>query len=543
MTRALAAVVASFGILAVAVLASPAHASEDFDLSYVPGDAIAAVVLHPKQILAAPELRGVPWHLVTSGIQNNYGIDVSQLDLVVGIVRGEIAPDKRPELGFVLHFAEPYDREAVLAKLGKGADETKYGEHTYWQGQAIGAPSFYLADEKTVLLGTDEQVRWMLDPKPADSALAKLLKRLDTHKSAMVVVDLAPLHPLIEQGLAALPPLPEDLQPLLEIPMLIQWTEVSIDVRSGVDLQVTLGGADAEAAQKMESLVQQARELAKRFVEEGLMNWMAAQGGGQMNPAAMQQVQQFVIRMLDALEIRQQGEQVEIAMTNDQEAAAAVGFTTALVLPAVQAAREAARRAQSVNKLQRIGIGMMAYHDVRKSYPPPAIVDKEGTPLLSWRVAILPYLEDENALALYKEFHLDEPWDSEHNKPLAERMPDIYANPNAPSRSETVYLGVAGPGTILGEKVGVPIRRVADGMSKTVLVVEADSDRAVVWSKPDDLHYDPEQPTAGLGNLWQTGFNALFADASIQFLGKDIDPDLLRALFTYRGNEVIDLPR
>ena len=88
--------------------------------------------------------------------------------------------------------------------------------------------------------------------------------------------------------------------------------------------------------------------------------------------------------------------------------AATTGVVVALLLPAVQAVREAARRNQSTNNMKQLGLSMHIYHDLKKRFPPAAISDKNGKPLLSWRVAILPYL-DENEL--YKQFHLDEPWD------------------------------------------------------------------------------------------------------------------------------------
>src|SRR4249919_3311122 len=106
---------------------------------------------------------------------------------------------------------------------------------------------------------------------------------------------------------------------------------------------------------------------------------------------------------------------------------AIIAVLIALLLPAVQAAREAARRAQCVNNLKQIGLAMHNYHDVKNGLPPSAIVDKQGKPLLSWRVAILPYIEQQ---PLYDKFKLDEPWDSPNNKDLIQYMPSIYMCPS-----------------------------------------------------------------------------------------------------------------
>src|SRR5262245_56693586 len=81
------------------------------------------------------------------------------------------------------------------------------------------------------------------------------------------------------------------------------------------------------------------------------------------------------------------------------------------------------QRAGVANNLKQIGVAMHTYHDKHRSFPAAAIYGKDGKALLSWRVALLPYLGLE---ALYKEFKLDEPWDSAHNKRLLEKMPAVY---------------------------------------------------------------------------------------------------------------------
>src|SRR5207249_2796575 len=84
--------------------------------------------------------------------------------------------------------------------------------------------------------------------------------------------------------------------------------------------------------------------------------------------------------------------------------------------------RIAGRRTVSQNNLKQIGLAMHNYHDTYRHFPPQALTDKNGKPLLSWRVAVLPFIEQDN---LYRQFKLDEPWDSEHNRKLLERMPKL----------------------------------------------------------------------------------------------------------------------
>ena len=216
---------------------------------------------------------------------------------------------------------------------------------------------------------------------------------------------------------------------------------------------------------------------------------------------------------------------------------ASAGFAVGLLLPATQAAREAARRAQCVNHLKQIGLAFHNYHDVNNHLPPAAIRDKAGKPLLSWRVAILPYLEQG---ALYDRFHLDEPWDSPHNKTLLGSMPPMFACPSAPrpDPATTNYRAIVGPGAAFEGAEGRSFRDVTDGTSMTLAVVEAKD--AIPWTKPEDLPFDPDVKAPALPSSFHSGgANVLFLDGSVRFLKNSVAPAVLRALETRAGGEVI----
>jgi prepilin-type processing-associated H-X9-DG protein len=189
-------------------------------------------------------------------------------------------------------------------------------------------------------------------------------------------------------------------------------------------------------------------------------------------------------------------------------------FPVLMLLPAVQAAREAARRAQCTNNLKQIGLAMHNFHDQRGRFPAAAITDKQGQPLLSWRVALLPYLEQQ---ALYRQFHLDEPWDSPHNKALAAQMPAVYACPSNPTGpGNTIYQVIVGPNLLFtGAAKGVSLGDISRGTSSTVMVVEAS--QAVPWTAPQDLSEDSPAPDGGAGSKHPGGYNTLMADGSVRF--------------------------
>ena len=183
------------------------------------------------------------------------------------------------------------------------------------------------------------------------------------------------------------------------------------------------------------------------------------------------------------------------------------GLLVGLLLPARMASNEAARRAQCTNNLKQIGLAYHNYHAATNAFPAPAIADKDGKPLLSWRVAILPYVEQQE---LYNKFKLDEPWDSPHNKALIKEMPPVYLCPSRknPAEGTTTYRVFVGDGAMFQEGQGTPLEAITDGTSNTVMVVEATD--AVPWTKPDDLKFDPNaKPTLnGAGSPHPGGFNA-----------------------------------
>lgn len=206
------------------------------------------------------------------------------------------------------------------------------------------------------------------------------------------------------------------------------------------------------------------------------------------------------------------------------------------------ARRAAAARAGSVKHIKMIMIGMLNYHDTNKRFP-AAFTSKDGKPLLSWRVALLPYLEDESARELSKQFHLDEPWDSAHNKTLIAKMPDVYQSPASElNDGRTVYLTPRADFTAFPGDQAVPIRKIVDGMSKTIALVEVDDPQAVPWTKPDDWKVDLENPKAGFDGQYENGLNAAFVDGSVHFVAYAVDEKLLKALLTIDGGEDIRLP-
>jgi hypothetical protein len=214
-------------------------------------------------------------------------------------------------------------------------------------------------------------------------------------------------------------------------------------------------------------------------------------------------------------------------------------------VPLQPAWEQAAARqpAESRQNLLLVALAMQRYQKVTGHMPAPAIYDRNGKALLSWRVAMLPFLEED---ALYQQFHLHEAWDSPHNKFLLGQIPKVYRAPPDTSwgQSPSTFLQVfVGPGAAFeaGRQLRPP-EDFPDGLATTILVAEAEE--AVPWTQPVDLPYAPDQALPKLGpQLQQFGFHIATADGSVYTVRKEFDPRLLRAAITRNGGEAFDLEK
>jgi prepilin-type processing-associated H-X9-DG protein len=188
------------------------------------------------------------------------------------------------------------------------------------------------------------------------------------------------------------------------------------------------------------------------------------------------------------------------------------------------------------NNIKQIALAFHNFESANAFFPQD-VKDKDGKPILSWRVHILPYIEEDN---LYKLFKLDEPWDSADNKKLIEKMPKLFAPVHTKAKAgHTFYQGFTGGGALFGGKDKLSIVNITDGTSNTALVVEAGD--AVIWSKPADIVYDPKKPLPKLGGDLDGNFNLGFADGSVRWVRKGFDEKTMRLIITANDGELVDV--
>ena len=219
-----------------------------------------------------------------------------------------------------------------------------------------------------------------------------------------------------------------------------------------------------------------------------------------------------------------------------------MAILVALLLPAVQQAREAARRSSSKANLKQIGVATHNFHDTYRFLP---IGENEITPNHNWLTRMLPHMEQS---ALYERVDFEKPWDDPYNKPNFAIVLRDYVNPGvdgepmtADGYAVTHYEANSG---LLDEEGALTFRNVDDGLSSTILGGEVNSNFRA-WGDPAghrDVSLGINKSPNGFGSPFRGGANVLMLDGSVSFLSENIDAETLRRLGDPRDGEDVYLP-
>ncbi|MFH5806120.1 DUF1559 domain-containing protein [Alienimonas sp. DA493] len=516
-------------------------------LSYVPADAQLVAVLEAQALLTDPALAPV-----------------------AALLRGEGTPDgleAQFRTYFGLSFAD-VERVAMyqnrLAEMNGGSGERPtpptfvirtVGEApdpaVEVEGGAVPAPEAPVtkADARTLLFspgGSND-----LGTKPARSFAGNPLLNAARANGAgaALYVDLAAVRPamLAELNEAATRPGSDAgvqalalglARPLAtNVDRVAVWTTLEPD---GTVRATALAEAPDEAAA---SVVKATVDAALTMAGNALDAAPALTDGEPGEQMGVAMAVGMARKILAATTVSAQGPRVTLTTRADNSAPMLI----ALILPAIQSARAAARRTQSQNNLKQIALAMHNYHDVYKRFPPAVVV--ENGVKRSWRVELLPFLEHAD---LYEAYDKTKPWDDPANAAVLARTPDVYRHPaddrGKPFTSYVAPIGAAGGPPSLWTAQAAPqdggtgFRDVTDGTSNTIMVLETKTE--IPWTKPEDVTVDLSKsvdPTP-FGGWHRGGFNAAFTDGAVRFLSERIDATLFKNVLTRAGGEVIDLP-
>jgi Protein of unknown function (DUF1559) len=221
------------------------------------------------------------------------------------------------------------------------------------------------------------------------------------------------------------------------------------------------------------------------------------------------------------------------------------GILVGLTLPAVQAAREAARRMQCSNNLKQLAFALHNYHDAYKSFPPAYTVDDQGNRLHSWRTLILPYLEQKG---LYDQIDFSKPWNHADNQLAMDTIvPSFHCPSSSLPTGHTTYMTVVDPQGVFSGSTPTTLGKITDGTANTLLVVEGRANQSVHWMAPNDLDASQfidslKRPSVGQDHSPHTaGGNIVLSDGSVQFISNAVDPATIQAMVTKDGGEITSL--
>ena len=520
---------------------------------WVSRHAVAAVTVRPAAAAATPMAKAWPVEVADAATRDFFGLPLQTIERVTVVIEPPMGVT--PQYSVVLSSSQPISLDGLRAELTAHTQATTLADRPMLESQQEPKPSFVLLDDKTLAVGPKLVLKRLL--RGSNGEFGPLADELRGEAAELNhlhgAVLLGPVRPLLELGVAEVKKeAPPEATRYIDGLLLLDRVTATLDLTSERDSSLVVYAVDKASADTVESLlVDGAREFRAQFFANPDMAKLY-DNDEPIAQAWMRYLERIADERVDEVKSLRDGDdrfvlgRLPAGQQGQPMAMLAVsGILVALLLPAVQAAREAARRTQSANNLRQIGLAFFAHHDVERRFPAHAIYDVKGRPVLSWRVAILPFLGQD---ALYERFRLDEPWDSPHNAALVPEMPAEFLDPTstlAVGDGKTHYLAVVGPDAVFtGRRRGRPLMDVADGVANTLAVVQVDDTHAVDWTRPAD--YDvvahTANPVGGIGRLHPELFLGGFADGSVRAIALDTAAETLRALMTVAGGEPVDAP-
>ena len=503
----------------------------------IPADSVAIASIDFQKLKESPQFRMWPWEVLNVACLEQFGFaldDIETIDATVSM------PSSEPEFGFSIRTSNPFDIATIADSVATGIEVSPKDESLRFRG-LYELPMLRIAqkDPNRVLVGTQGTLRRMMSQRIKTGG--KIVELVSSRQSDVrVAINLVQIRDLLlGLWMTQEQQVPEMFRG--DIENVIELTDnllVELEASDSNPIRVSFGTASRESTEKLEESLQRLRTEGLQFARESVESQLASEPS--ISDAMKQAASKYADRVQETFSDTSmwsiEEDRLELKTETSMMASyQTIGVMTGLLLPAVQAARDAARRMSSSNNMKQIMLAIYNFESAYRKFPERVTRDKAGGPLLSWRVAILPYIEQNN---LYQQFHLDEPWDSPHNITLLERMPQTYANPQVEvAPGYTVYLAPVGKNAGWLDK-NMRLSAITDGTSNTIALTEVAPHLAVPWTAPDDLDID-ENP----GTSWMSdrGANVGMFDGSVRWLPAELAEDVLRALMTINGGEVIPM--
>lgn len=416
----------------------------------------------------------------------------------------------------------PLPEPLVLLRLKQGATFSAANELL-----AMGRP----LDERTLVLGGTEELRAAIGVLRSDNFYTALLAR---HEQAPIraAARMDWLQQTIEREQSNERAMQAAGSPILAFAPL--WEKVD-SISLGLDLNekfLLSGSLNSPEPEDVAETLTAFKVLAKNYLTQITREQIKKGKRDPMEVMMLSSATMQATELLNSVKVTTSERQVEVTAELD----AGVYSAVELFLPALLQARKAAARTQSTNNLKQLVLGLLNYESAYKRFPPAVIVDPETGIERSWRVEILPFVEQSE---LYAQYRKDEPWDSEANLKVLQQMPQVFALPGGEKGSETPYQAIAVDGSGLApgrDGRGPRMAEFTDGTSNSLLLLETLP--MVPWTKPVDVS-DIEDARQVSVRPTEGGFLAARADGSVSFFANTLDKNTWKALITRAGGEII----
>ncbi len=487
------------------------------DLAHTPPYAYLVAVMRPAKMSELEGVQAIPG----ADLAGSNPVTPSEVERVVAAIYPKGA-NKTLSVGIVLQLRSEVPREKIVAWLSPQAQVYSEDQRIYapleWEskGMVLG-----FLDDHTILASYDpsfvlEQIgRANTDAFPPHS-LAPAFADIDPAAHAVAVADVAKLtHFFQATSPDSAVPLIKQMEPLQAASSV--KVAVNLSEPDGLLLHVEHhSAADAEELGKLArtAMFSKATGLIATF-REVLGEDFAEQ---------IHSVEQRVTAILEQTTLQSNETSFTIKSRELPPAADALELVTEFVALHLAQLRTQAADLRFGWEMQHLGLAIHNYHEAYRKLP-GNIMSGDGQPLLSWRVALLPFISENN---LYGQFRLDEPWDSEHNLEVMKQTPQVYRSRGKREFMKTSVQWVRGPGTGGAAKSFAEVQ----GLSNALALIE--SDELVQWTRPVDFVFDPEKPGA---KLRPSGSFGILYDGLRVHLSPDTDADLLRSAFLNDGQE------
>lgn len=391
----------------------------------------------------------------------------------------------------------------------------------------------HFADSKTMIVTKSTLLKKMVETKSANSPLISELKQIDSANDLIVVIDMTHLSPMLV-GLGQIFGAGQDPNMALGLKLVSELKTLTITggISSDSLLSVSFVGASTETVSTVNDKLTELANLGRQQYE--MMKPAMLKQEAPVDEAGKKVLEAMADQLVAGITNKADGTRLTISIPKPAD----LNSLPAILKPVIEDAKKAAGRAQQSNQLKQVGLAFHNYHAVYNSLP-SAGTDYSGEKKgLSWRVHILPFIEE---VDLYNQFNLDEPWDSEHNKALISQIPELFQTPGVNEEGKTVFQVVVGENTSFNLEKGLGFREFTDGLSNTIMVVEAGADKADTWTKPGGLTLDEENPIKTFGTIKEGTLSVLISDGSVRTVDiETISNETIKALITRNGGEIID---